>query len=122
MQEALKLFASIANSKSFTQSKMLLCFTKMDVFESKISTGGSPINDYFPEYEGLPTDVAAARDFITAIFTDLLENPRELSIYYIDATNTDNVRTVLANIFGDVPTSPPHFTFSKHAGLATITG
>jgi hypothetical protein len=122
MMEALVLFESLANTNFLTHSKLILCFTKMDVFERDIRTGRSPIreNKYFRDCPGQPTDVTAGRDFITAKFTRLLQYPRDIYIYYLDATNTNDVQPVLANILDGAEISPPNIIFTKHATLEPI--
>lgn len=98
-------------------SKLVLFFTKMDIFLRNISKETSLFGDYFKDYSGPPTDAIAKRDFITAKFTNSLLYPRELDIYYMDVTNTGTVRSALASILGGAPISPPDFTFTKHATL-----
>ncbi|KAF2732642.1 G-alpha-domain-containing protein [Polyplosphaeria fusca] len=122
MTESLEVFeALVADKERFSpQTKLILCFTKMDLFESKIKTGKGSIKSHFPNFKGRSTDVTAARDYFTKRFTALWQTPCELIVYYLNATNTDDVRMVLSNIVDNMPTSPPNFTFSKKAGLDTI--
>ena len=116
MQESLQLFSSVANHTLLTHTKLILCFTKMDVFARDLATGLYPISkyDHYKDYVGPPDDVAAVKDYFTAKFTSLLVTPRELDIYYIDATDTEQVRPVVENILDGGQTSPPHATFTKH--------
>lgn len=121
MHESLMLFESIVNSKTWlARSKFILCFTKMDIFERDIRNQLRSIDKFFPDYSGCPTDIEAGKAFFTAKFTGLLHTPRALDIYYINATDTGEVRLVLDNILNDRPTFPPHQTFVKLTDLDTI--
>lgn len=50
MQEALTLFDSICNSRWFILTSIILFLNKVDLFKEKILR--SPIELYFPDYEG----------------------------------------------------------------------
>ena len=120
MEDSLGLFRFISNDKRFDQSTMILCFTKMDVFKKKIATGASPIGKYFPDYEGAPADVAATQAYITGKFRDLYVKRSPLRVCHLDATNTDDVRNVLAHIFdGQVPPSQNPSAHHKRNGSAS---
>src|SRR3989337_2707926 len=97
MQESLRMFDSVANHKLLADTKLILCFTKMDVFARDIRTGFDPLSKYesYQDYVGPPTNVKAVKEYFTAKFTSLLVTPRELDIYYIDATRTEQARQVL---------------------------
>jgi len=98
------IFEAISNSKYFANSTISLCFTKMDVFKKKLATGESPIKNVFPGYEGAPADVTAAQTFFAKKFTSLLRNGSVPNVHYLDATNIDDVRNVLAHVFeGQAP-------------------
>jgi guanine nucleotide-binding protein G(i) subunit alpha len=51
MQEALTLFDSICNSRWFVLTSIILFLNKVDLFKEKIMR--SPIEKYFPEYDGI---------------------------------------------------------------------
>jgi guanine nucleotide-binding protein subunit alpha len=50
MHEALMLFDTTCNSHWFTKTSMILLLNKIDIFKSKINY--SPIEKYFPDYQG----------------------------------------------------------------------
>jgi guanine nucleotide-binding protein G(i) subunit alpha len=52
MQEALTLFDSICNSRWFTKTSIILFLNKIDRFKEKLPV--SPMEHYFPDYEGMP--------------------------------------------------------------------
>lgn len=54
MQEALTLFDSICNSRWFVKTSIILFLNKIDRFKDKLPI--SPLNRYFPDYEGIYTD------------------------------------------------------------------
>ncbi|KAJ4290969.1 hypothetical protein N0V90_010165 [Kalmusia sp. IMI 367209] len=121
MQEALALFGSLANSTNWwTQSKIFLCFTKYDLFEKKISAGSSLLSDYFPEYDGPPTDVLAARKYLTDRFTNLLEQRSELDVFYFNATNTEEVRGVVETILGNGYPRSGYYCFDKRTDSLSL--
>lgn len=89
MQEALMLFESIANSKYFEKSALIIFLNKMDVFRDKISTGSAPIKDWFPDYTGDDRDVAAGQEFFARKFRNLVRDPgKEAYVHYTNATDT----------------------------------
>jgi len=50
MQEALTLFDSICNSKWFVKTSVILFLNKIDIFKDKLKV--SPLNKYFPDFDG----------------------------------------------------------------------
>jgi hypothetical protein len=124
VEEALDVFSTVINKKAFAQSKIILCFTKMDIFQAKLaahtstSTSTSSLATYFPDYNGLPMDAEAAKMFFTEKFTNLLapvsdpadrssssssstELPRhmEIDVCYLNVTDIDDVWSVLGQVF-----------------------
>jgi hypothetical protein len=77
----------------------MLTFTKIDVFEKKVSLGRTlPPKELFP-YEGDPTDVPAVRDVITKKFMDTSSwSHSDMPISYIDARDTEQVKELLARV------------------------
>ena len=70
MQEALTAFKSIVNWRSFTRTKIVLCFTKRNKLAEKIKY--SPFEAYFPDF--VPTQPPSLQDtmaYIIARFTNL---------------------------------------------------
>jgi len=99
MHEALMLFESIANSKYFEKSALLLFLNKIDLFREKLQTGMSPINKYFPDYHGKPDNVPAAQEFFAEKFKNLVRQPnKEVYVHYTNATDTDLLKKTMASV------------------------
>lgn len=89
MAEALMLFESIANSKYFEKSAMIIFLNKMDVFREKIQSGNAPIKKHFPDYTGHDQDIVAGQEFFARKFKNLIRDPRkEAYVHYTNATDT----------------------------------
>ncbi|KAK5135884.1 hypothetical protein LTR08_004534 [Meristemomyces frigidus] len=89
MHEALMLFESIANSKYFEKSALILFLNKTDLFREKIHSGAAPIRDHFPDYTGGDTDVEAGQEFFARKFRNLVRDPgKEAYVHYTNATDT----------------------------------
>lgn len=58
------LFGSLCSATWLTQSRIILCFDKVDRLEEKLAT--SQVQDYYPEHDGNPTDV----DLVKTCFCD----------------------------------------------------
>lgn len=103
------LFEALSSSKYFKDTMIVLCFTKMDVFKRKIASGTSPITRPW-DFDGVPTDVAAAQVYFTKKFEDRAHRRHPLRIHYLDATDTHDVRTVLVDVFSEsnFPSSSGH--------------
>ena len=90
MHEALMLFESIANSKYFEKSAIILFLNKMDLFREKIQSGKAPIKDHFPDYYGDDRDVEAGQEFFAQKFRNLVRDPgKEAYVHYTNATDTN---------------------------------
>lgn len=90
MHEALMLFESIANSKYFDKSGMVLFLNKMDLFANKITSGTSRISDHFPDYNGSANDVEAGKRFFADRFKGVVRDSRkEVYVHYTNATDTN---------------------------------
>ncbi|KAK3116335.1 hypothetical protein LTR53_003412 [Teratosphaeriaceae sp. CCFEE 6253] len=90
MHEALMLFASIANSKYFEKSALILFLNKIDLFREKITTGAAPIREHFPDFTGGNRDVDAGQDFFARKFKNLVPDPgKEAYVHYTNATDTN---------------------------------
>ena len=105
------LFESIGNNRFFENSPMFLCFTKYDLFEANTVSGKSSLNVAIPEYTGSTTDVVACRDYITMKFTNVLQTRRDLGIFYLNATDTEDVRGVVEVVLGGQSSRPHYLRF-----------
>lgn len=90
MHEALMLFESIANSKYFEKSALILFLNKIDLFKEKVESGRAPIAEHFPDYTGAPTDVVAGQEFFARKFKNLVRDPeKDAYIHFTNATDTN---------------------------------
>jgi len=90
MHEALMLFESIANSKYFEKSALILFLNKIDLFREKITSGTAPIREHFPDYQGGDRDVEAGQEFFARKFQNLVRDPgKEAYVHYTNATDTN---------------------------------
>ncbi|WPH02470.1 Hypothetical protein R9X50_00533400 [Acrodontium crateriforme] len=90
MNEALMLFESIANSKYFEKSALILFLNKIDLFREKILDGSSRIRDHFPDFPGPDRDPEAGQEFFARKFRSLVRNPnKEAYVHYTNATDTN---------------------------------
>lgn len=96
MQESLKLFKEICQSKWFTYTAMILFLNKSDLFKQKLSQGIS-IKSAFPSYTGT-NEYDSSLKYIQKQFTDITDpftgQKREIYAFSTCATDKDNVRKV----------------------------
>jgi len=92
MQESLKLFKEICNSRWFIETSMILFLNKRDLFEQKIQRVDLKVT--FDDYSGgCNYDNACA--YIKDKFLQQNENPRKhIYIHVTCATDTDNIQVV----------------------------
>lgn len=105
------LFESVANSRWFTKTSIILFLNKIDLFRAKLQS--SPLSSTFPEYKG-GANYDAACAFLLEKFVGLNKNPSK-SIYavcqlisfctiklmkqhYTDATDTRALAFVISAI------------------------
>jgi GTPase SAR1 family protein len=93
MQEALKLFSQICNSKHFASTNMVLFLNKRDLFEDKIKK--VPINLAFPDYTG-PRDYKECLEYVKEQFEEINKNKSSKKVYthVTCATDKNNVHAV----------------------------
>jgi guanine nucleotide-binding protein subunit alpha len=104
MNESLNSFKDIVQEGRWRERcPIVLCFTKMDLFENKIIAAKRPVCDYFLEYTGEQTDVAAAQAFFTKKFQELDKGNRISSIHYLNVFDADNVRKLAEDLKGIIP-------------------
>lgn len=81
MEEAMTLFESVANSRWFTKTSIILFLNKIDLFRAKLSH--SPLAITFPEYTG-GASYERACEFLLEKFVALNKNPSK-SIYAVSS-------------------------------------
>jgi guanine nucleotide-binding protein subunit alpha len=98
MHEALMLFESIANSKYFEKSALILFLNKIDLLREKLASGMSPIDKWFPEYNGKSNDIAAAQEFFAQKFRNCLRKQQDVYVHYTNATDTDLLKKTMDSV------------------------
>lgn len=92
MQESLKLFDSICNSKWFLNTSIILFLNKLDLFEEKIKR--STLKSAFPEYEGNNT-ADEAKEYIKSRFEKMNRSTtKQVYSHFTCATDTGNIKFV----------------------------
>jgi len=96
MQESLKLFHEICQSKWFTTTAIILFLNKDDIFRAKIKAKKS-ISIAFSEYTG-PTEYVPSMKFIKEKFLDVIDpctgKPKEIYTHITCATDTTAIKIV----------------------------
>ncbi|EGN94194.1 hypothetical protein SERLA73DRAFT_188809 [Serpula lacrymans var. lacrymans S7.3] len=110
MQDAMTIWDSICHSQWFKQTAIILFLNKNDLFERKIVH--SDIKNFFPDYEGEPSDAKAGRDYFKKRFSRLAQKAgrskeREIYIHVTTATDTAMLRVVMAAV-----EDPPYYVMS----------
>jgi len=104
LQESLVLFDSIACSRWFDRSSLVLLLNKIDLFEPKLKT--SPLSKFFPDYKGPDGDYQAACNFMKNKFEalDTKKGPggRNLYIHFTCSVDTQQVRVVIGAMMDSV--------------------
>ena len=99
MHEALMLFESIANSKYFERSALILFLNKMDLFTEKILSGKAPIREHFPDFMGEERNLHAGQDFFAQKFRNLIrDNQKEVYVHYTNATDTNLLEKTMKSV------------------------
>lgn len=78
MSEALTVFESIANSRWFSKSTLVLFLNKMDLFEEKLPR--SSLKAAFPNYQGSDLDVGQASAFLLQQFKQLYHQNKPIYV------------------------------------------
>lgn len=97
MQESVNLFDDMVNSKWFIDTPFILFLNKCDLVETKLKK--SPVRKYFPAFNG-PNELTAVKVFFKQLF--LSQNKcgpsKEIYVHYTCATDTENMRFVMAAV------------------------
>jgi guanine nucleotide-binding protein subunit alpha len=91
MQEAMTLFESVANSRWFTKTSIILFLNKIDLFRAKLPV--SPLSATFPDYKG-GNNYDAACSFLLEKFVGLNKNPAK-SIYAVSQLSTPRMSELM---------------------------
>ena len=118
MEEAMTLFESVANSRWFTKTSIILFLNKIDRFKEKLPV--SPMKNYFPDYEGTRIrnsamtdseynrltseggpDYTSACDYILNRFVSLNQHEtKQIYTHFTCATDTMQISFVMAAVNG----------------------
>lgn len=104
MEEAFSLFDSIATSRWFTKTSIILFLNKMDIFEAKIFD--SPIEEYFDDYED-GADIESGKAYFKRRFEDIMpegETTRTLYTHFTCATDTRAMQFVMQAVYQIIQT------------------
>ncbi|GAA5934777.1 guanine nucleotide-binding protein subunit alpha [Sporobolomyces koalae] len=94
--EATTLWSSIANSRWFLKTNVILFLNKIDLFQAKLAA--YPLSEHVPEYRG-PNDFRSTSSYLVRHFSSLYTNPsKELIVHLTCATDAAQIRPVLAAI------------------------
>jgi len=97
VDEALKLFDEISNSRWFKDTSLLLFLNKRDLFEEKIQR--VPLKTFFPQYNGQPGDANEAQQWLAEQFKAKNRNTEKAVYCHITcATDSDNVQKVFDGV------------------------
>lgn len=94
MKESLMLFEALCNSKWFKNTPFILFLNKVDLLEEKLTR--SPIQEYFPNYEGNPTLVNEVLDYFEGLLLNLNRTLKSIYVHRTCATDTKAMGFVLS--------------------------
>jgi guanine nucleotide-binding protein G(i) subunit alpha len=89
LQESLKLFESLVNSRWFVQSKIIMLFTNIDLFVKTLAK--KPLKDYYPDYLG-GEDATEASKYLLRRFHQRNHARLDLYPFVVEATDTARMR------------------------------
>ncbi|KAF9444169.1 heterotrimeric G-protein alpha subunit, GPA3-like protein [Macrolepiota fuliginosa MF-IS2] len=95
MQESLRLFEFVVNSRWFIRTKVILYLTKFDLFKAKI--GEVPLAKYFEEYTG-GADVNKATKHILWKFMQCNRTRLSIPSHFTQIQDTIDVRPMFAAV------------------------
>ncbi|KAJ3163619.1 guanine nucleotide-binding protein subunit alpha [Geranomyces michiganensis] len=97
MQEALKLFDSICNSRWFVKTSIILFLNKIDLFAQKLAK--VPLRDYFPGFTG-GSSYAAACEYMILHFKALRKaSNKPVYVHLTCATDTAQIKFVMDAVY-----------------------
>lgn len=99
MNESLRLFGEIVNSKWFATVPLALILNKRDIFKEKLPQ--RELKALFPEYEGGP-DYDLAIAFIKGRFLSLIKTERTIFTHVTCATDTNCIGDVFADLASSI--------------------
>jgi GTPase SAR1 family protein len=95
IQEALKLFQSIASAEHLKHMNLALVFTKTDELDEKLLAGKSQLKDFFPAYDG-DNSTNNAIAFFTKLFLSAIDD--QSRVWTVSHTNLLDSKSAAATI------------------------
>lgn len=95
MEESLKLFSEICNSRWFDKTPIILFLNKLDLFQVKIQE--VPLERFFSNYSG-GHDEKKALEYIRARYSERAKDLDKLFIHETIAVSTENMRFVFGAV------------------------
>lgn len=97
MVEAIELFRSVCNNRSFTDTPVLLFLNKKDIFAEKLLSSDIAAQRPFSDYRGPPLDFDGGVNYFKMKFEDCINDPdyQDSFIHVTKATDTGNMQFVL---------------------------
>ncbi|KAJ5982299.1 hypothetical protein N7451_012399 [Penicillium sp. IBT 35674x] len=97
LQESMRIFDSLVNSKWFNRKPIILFLNKFDLFEQRLSI--SPFSQHFPNFSGSDKDLHAAAKHVNDRFLDMNRvQGREVFTHYTTATNTNLLKETMKSV------------------------
>lgn len=96
LQESLTLFQSVANSRWFANSSIILFLNKIDLFAAKLQAG-IQLHKYCKDYDG-PNKFEPASQYMCELFRSQYVRNKELYHHFTCATDTKQVGVVLVSV------------------------
>ncbi|KAJ3237077.1 guanine nucleotide-binding protein subunit alpha [Chytriomyces hyalinus] len=97
MTDAISLFGSVCNNKLIQKSAIILFLNKVDLFKSKLESGTSPVEKYFPEYT--PRDFKETGAWFKNKFHEQKRNKnRQIFTHFTTGTDTRNMQAIIAAV------------------------
>lgn len=95
MEESLKLFQEICNSRWFDKIPIILFLNKLDLFQVKIQE--VPLQKYFPNYTG-GADENKGLEYIKTRYSEKARDLEKLFVHETIAVSTENIRFVFGAV------------------------
>ena len=95
------LFDSIADSRYFQKSALILFLNKIDLLREKLMTNMSQVSKYFPDYHGNNADLASVQEFFAEKFRRCVRTrlpSKEVYVHYTNATDTDLLKKTMDSV------------------------
>jgi guanine nucleotide-binding protein subunit alpha len=96
MTESITLFDNVVNSPVFNDASIILFLNKVDLFAEKLRRGVL-LSNLFPNYTG-GQDFERALQFVTARFSERVNDARQLYIHRTCAIDTKKIEAVITDV------------------------